>query len=69
MFVFLYNNEDIKLKINDKKRFDDERKIKILIFKLIGQFESLKLVIEKLLIVENISDFVLKLYQLIGLNF
>lgn len=69
MFVFLYNNEDIKLKINDKKRFDDERKIKILIFKLIGQFESLKLVIEKLLIVENISDFVSKLYQLIGLNF
>lgn len=69
MFVFLYNNEDIKLKINDKKRFDDERKIKILIFKLIGQFESLKLVIEKLLIVENISDFVLKLYQLIGLKF
>lgn len=69
MFVFLYNNEDIKLKINDKKRFDDERKIKILIFKLIGQFESLKLVIEKLMIVENISDFVLKLYQLIGLNF
>lgn len=36
MFMFLYNNEDIKLKINDKKRFDDERKIKILIFKLIG---------------------------------
>lgn len=69
MFVFLYNNEDIKLKINDKKRFDDERKIKILIFKLIGQFESLKLVIEKLMIVENISDFVLKLYQLIGLKF
>lgn len=69
MFVFLYNNEDIKLKINDKKRFDDERKINILIFKLIEQFESLKLVIEKLLIVENISDFVLKLYQLIGLKF
>lgn len=66
--VSSHNNEDIKLKTNDKKRPDDERKTKISIPKSIGQFESPKPVIEKPLTVENTSDLASKPHQSTGSN-